>query len=303
MPLKTASLRQRIDKLEKKADALHVDLGESEPEPTSYSAFPQFITERLLPAIKYVEGEAETAVHLELWAKRLETNKRTVTLAPRGHLKSTLFYGYLAWRLDSMKVNSVRGLYLSYKRELAQEHLQLAKEYISACQIEGVQSVSSASSILRYRKGKYFFEIKPEGVLAASRGRHLHIMLLDDVLKDPRNPLRFDEVIDITRSFQHKIIPMLRGVETVVHIAGTPVVEGDLLHYLRDVPNYDYGRYPAIDVDGKVLWPEVYDIEFLAEIEREIGTKAFENEYLLKAVAPLNSYIDPERLDACICRS
>jgi len=261
--------------------------------------FSDFIKERFISAIAEVEGEAKPAPHLERWARRLQSERHTLTEAPRGHLKSTLFYGYLTWRLERMRNKSIKGIYFSSKRELAQMHLSLCKEYIKACGIKA-EDLTQAESYLRYRKGRHTFEVRPEGVLAASRGRHTDIILLDDVVTDPDQPLQIQRVEKVTRIFKRKIYPMLKDEETVVHVAGTPVTEEDLLAYLKKIPEFDCQSYPAISEAGRVLWPEAYPLAMLERIKAAIGERAFGIEYLLHPARLADSFLDPGLVGAAV---
>lgn len=283
----------------RKVDRLREALGEGDllhqaqvEEPPVSISFREFIRDRFIPAVAEVEGEAHPALHLEGWADRLESNRHTLTEAARGHLKSTLFYALLAWRLEQMRDRSIRGLYFSAKRELAQMHLALCKEYIAACGIPA-EDLTTAESYLRYKRGRYVFEVRPEGILAAARGRHIDIILLDDVIKDPDRPLELRQVEKATRVFKRKIYPMLRDEATEVHVAGTPVTENDLLAYLKGLSEFDCRSYPAIDEDGRPLWPEGYPLELLDKIRSTIGEKEFGIEYLLRVARLEDSYLDP----------
>ncbi|MBI1741612.1 hypothetical protein HYR54_00915 [Candidatus Acetothermia bacterium] len=253
-----------------------------------------------MSAVASVEGPITPAPHLRLWAERLEQHDRTVTVAPRGHLKSTLLYAYLAWRLSRMEQRSIRALYFSAKRELAQEHLRLCKDYIEALDLPGLEPLSDAESILRFRKDNYVFECVPEGILAASRGRHVDILLLDDVLVDPASPLKLDLIANVTRIFQRKLVPMLKGAATVIHVIGTPLAENDLLSYLKENAEFDYAEYPAIMEDSQPLWPEHYTLEMLERIRSTIGAAAFDIEYQLKPAVQGVSYLDPALVTAAI---
>ena len=126
-------------------------------------------------------------------------------------------------------------------------------------------------------------------------------MMLDDILKDPESALRPDVVFKITDIYQRKIIPQIRGWNTSIHIAGTPIIEGDIYDVLALIEGYDFRTYPAIDPDtGKLLWPNMYNQKMLDSLRAEMETKAFESEYLLRKVAIIGSYINPEFLDEVI---
>lgn len=253
-----------------------------------------------MPTLAVVRGAAhvQNASHLREWCDRLERHRVTVTVAPRGFLKSTLLGAYLAWRLRVLEGEDFRGIYFSAKRELAMEQLRDHKAMIDALVENGhlpdVESGTQAASVITYYKGQYEFRVVPEGIFAASRGYHVDVMLLDDVLKDPHNPLVPTEIEKVNRIFRQKIIPMVRDRRTSIHIIGTPIAEGDLLDQLRSLPKdlVSYGVYPAILEDGRPLWPEKYPLEFLERLRAlQQDPQAFDIEYMVKPAQLGQSYI------------
>src|SRR3990167_9784689 len=67
--------------------------------------------------------------HLYNWADRIQNNKKTATVSARKHLKSTLMYAYIMWRIFKMG-NDESWLYMSYTEPLSRYHTTNIKKYI-----------------------------------------------------------------------------------------------------------------------------------------------------------------------------
>lgn len=250
-------------------------------------------------ALRIVNGDDKIVPvpHMQEWCDRLQRHRFTVTVAPRGFLKSTLLGAYLAWRLATLRSGNFSAIYFSAKRELAMEHLRVHKSVIDTCiqlgYLPGVESLTDAGSVLFYQKGQFTFRVVPEGIKAAARGYHVDAIMLDDVLKDPENPMKPTEIIKVNEIFRRKIVPMLRSTSTVYHVVGTPIAEGDLLDELSKVNFVNYKVYRAMPAPGQSLWPEKFPPEKLLEIKAlQQDPRAFAIEYLCEPARLGQSYIE-----------
>jgi hypothetical protein len=105
---------------------------------------------------------------------------------------------------------------------------------------------------------------------------------------------------DISRALealQRRILPLLKSKTARVLLVGTPLIEGDVVAWAERNSEFVTARLPAILSDGCPAWPQKYPIEELERIRRLVGEKAFAAEYLLQAVAPLDSFISPDLLE------
>jgi hypothetical protein len=142
------------------------------------------------------------ARHLEDWADILEKHKRTALLAPRGHLKSTLMYAYLMWRI--LRGKKERWLYISFKQDMAQYHIRNFKHMVEDNPIfTNLYEFTDAEYIASYgwNPNKPCFEILPAGVTSFKRGWHGTGVIADDILADHAQELNPTTIQKITRIF------------------------------------------------------------------------------------------------------
>jgi hypothetical protein len=243
------------------------------------------------------EGVFGMGAHHHEWCRRLPRSTLTCTIAPRGSLKSTLFRAYLAycvWQLPVLGRN-IEALYFSYIQKFAGQHTEKAKQYIDTNPLylmRGIVPLRAGKTVLRYmdrRTGKRL-SCQPVGMMAFKRGLRADVLLLDDVLTDPRKPLDVSQIAKITRIFQQEIRKIAKVGRSEIHIAGTPQDETDLLFHVRENPKCDWQIYPAVDEGGRLLWPEVLTSEVLAEDLQAMGRIAFAKEMLCKPARSVEGF-------------
>src|SRR3990167_11336904 len=148
--------------------------------------FPYFI-EYIFP---FSFSSFTEAPHLTEWAKRIQYNSKTATLSARKHLKSTLMYAYIMWRIFKMD-DSEDWLYMSYTEPLSAYHTKNIKKLINANMFfKNIKDLKLAESILRYSwDNKKFFSVVPASIRRFNRGWHGRGVICDDILADPTNEL------------------------------------------------------------------------------------------------------------------
>lgn len=259
-------------------------------------------------SIEEVEGGFKEGQHMNEWARRLQTNKRTATVAARKHLKTTVFLAYMAWLL--FRVGNVQGsifevLYMSYSDGMASEKIKLLKNYISANQyFSGITDMKpTADTILEYRVGSKIYQAKAAGIFSATRGTHPRVVIVDDPLKDPEQELNIATIEKVTKHFFRKIASLPKEGMGELHVGGTPQDTNDLFGQLREKKGYDYREYPAI-INYKtkhVLWPEQFPYERLIDIrDNEVGPNAFEPEYQCQPRRTTEGYLKKDNIQARI---
>lgn len=240
------------------------------------------------------------------WCYRLQNFKRTATVAPRKHIKTTLNLGYIAWQLfrmsyiENMKFDEL--LYMSYLEDGAGYQLRWLKRYLSFIPFfDNYRELTLANSIIHYSiKGREFM-CAPSGILTFKRGQHPRILICDDVLKDPKEKKMNPAIIgEINRIFAEEVESM---PTEELHVFGTPQSNGDLFSKLEKNPSYNTKRYPAEKNPStlEALWPEVFPWEKLKEIEANIGGKAYNKEYLCMPVRGEEGFFKLKVLDS-ICK-
>jgi hypothetical protein len=248
--------------------------------------------------------------------KGIAPHLRWCFLAPRLHLKSTVLgHGYLFWRLFSDGID-VDALYFGYKESLAAEHTELLKQSIQKnpfCRFWRDNN-QMAKSIIDYtvtfgevdenqKEVTWRGRVDPEGILAATRGRHPRIVMCDDILSDFANPLDSSEIATINHIFEYVILS-LPPVDGVLGVIGTPQSPTDVLHKLKTNELFYYAKFPAVRDYAKklVAWPEMYDFKRLMLQKRLVGDNAFEVEYQLFPREEVNTFLKGINVDACIDR-
>lgn len=144
---------------------------------------------------------------------------------------------------------------------------------------------------------------------STGRGGHYDLVLVDDPVKDFGGMNAEDQ----SQYFTRTITPMVNpGAQLIV--TGTYVYDGDLIDRIEKNKTYKTVKYPAINKDGKPLWPERWSLEKLAERRREIESSddpfGFAKEYLLEKIDPkaqffkrsMFKFYDPDKLPEVMSR-
>ncbi len=239
-------------------------------------------------------------------------------MAPRLHLKSTVLnYAFTFWQLfrgyriggrDWLTAEDIDGLVISYKDDLATEHIRHLKRLIEGNPLTRLwkDRKPQAEAIISYEVGFgqghiWQAEVRGSGILAASRGKHPKFVAVDDPLSDFANPAEAAELEHINRVFFQVVLSLPRRGDPVI-VIGTPQAEDDLLHRLADNDSFLWRRLPAVldETTRAVLWPEVFSYDVLVQKRKEIGEKAFLVEYMLVPLRSLDGFFSHEEIEACI---
>ncbi len=239
-------------------------------------------------------------------------------MAPRLHLKSTVLnYGFAFWQLfrgyrtggrDWLTAEDIDGLVISYKDDLAGDHIRNTKRLIEANPLTRLwrDRKPQAEAIISYDVTfglghTWLAEVRGSGILAAARGKHPKFVVVDDPLSDFANPAETNELEHIDRVFRQVILSLPRRGDPLI-VIGTPQAEDDLLHKLADNESFVWQRHPAIrdETTRDVLWPEVFSYEVLQQKQKEIGETAFLVEYMLVPLRSLDGFFNREQIEACV---
>lgn len=262
----------------------------------------EFLSREFLPAVARVEGDLAEAPHLRDWADQIERHRFIAIVAFRGSLKSTIAKAVIAHALRSHAHGAFDAVLYSATVDLARWHLRRLKLYVSDLAASwGWTDATAGEALLRYEKAGAIFACEPAGLDQASRGRRCNLLILDDV-SDPRKLASIADIDRALEAIQRRILPLLKDKTARVILVGTPIIEGDVIHWAEHNPEFATVRLPAILEDGSPAWRQKYPLDELDRIRRLIGEKSFKAEYLLRAVAPLDSYIDAAALERCIAR-
>jgi len=285
-----AALRKQIEQLKREAKTV------LQPPPAP-SSFNNFLVKEFLPAVAAVEGDLVEAPHLAAWADLIEKNRFVALIAFRGSLKSTVAKAAISYALRGHQRGAFDAVLYSATVDLARWHLRRLKLYIAdLARAWGWQDATAGEAILRYERPGAIFSCEPAGLDAASRGRRADLLVIDD----PADPRKLASLADIDRALealQRRILPLLKSSTARVLLVGTPLIQGDVIEWAERNSEFVTTRLPAILPDGRPAWGQKYPIEELDRIRRLVGEKSFAAEYLLEAVAPLDSFISPDLIE------
>ena len=267
---------------------------------TPHSTFPVFFFEMFGPAVAQVDGKFVPGEHILDMAIMLQAYAKTAFVAPRYHIKTTIMLGYIAWKLYRLEHEYNEWLFIGYRRDLAAYHLKKLKRYIRAIpEFIPYEDMTSADSILHFKYKGREFVCEPEGILTSNRGRHPNGMIVDDILKDPDNLMDISQLKKIQTLFLEEFEQMPKEE---CHVVGTPQDKNDIFAKLETMDEYYSMRWKAVYSwkEGKVLWPEMYSIEYMQQKRRDIGDKAFNKEYQCAPVRGEEMYFTDTEIDYII---
>ncbi len=253
-------------------------------------------------ALQRIEGRYIIPDHLKSWCGRIQFCKRTSTIAPRFHLKSTLMEAYIIWKMYRMEQKWNEWMFMSYTAESAAYHTKKIKRYIDVLPeiFEGYSNHTESESILYYQSAEgRFFRCEPTGILTFQRGKHPNGIICDDVLRDPQVRLDISQLEKITRAFFEEVEQMPKEE---LHLVGTPQDQEDLLSQLETKSGYNCKRYDAIVDEEKhiTLWPGLFPWDELQARRLRIGDKAFRKEFRCHPVRGVEGFISYESLNEII---
>jgi len=251
---------------------------------------------------KYVFGLAP-APHHRKWMAAVEQYDRAVILAPIEHGKTTvLSVAFPLWVLGN-NPNARIGL-VSETHSQAARPLAAIREYIVQNQrlhqvfpwlkpAGGAREKWTDSEILVERPS---LEKDPSiialGVLGPLLGARLDLAILDDTV-GWENSLTAAQRGKLVDWFRSTLVGRIVAGGKVI-VVGTPWHPEDLLHVLAGSGEYELLRDPALDDEGKPLWPEAWSVERLEQRRREIGEIEFSRQMLLRPVSDATSRFKAE---------
>jgi len=249
----------------------------------------------------------EIVGHHRSWSEFTAREKRLCILCSRDHGKSFFFsFAYVIWRaywnwippLPSEDFKSISrqalGYIFSASQDKAIEFLELVKEEIETnpnlVHLKPPSRSTWSKTEIKCSNGAV---VRARGYGVAVRGGHPCYVICDDVLSDE------NIYSEVTREkakdyFYSAITPMvIPGGQLVV--IGTPMHQNDLYGDLTQNAEYKFARFPALQENGKALWPTRYNLEMLKKRELEIGSTRFAREYLCLPVSDESSLF-PEKI-------
>jgi hypothetical protein len=239
--------------------------------------------------------------HLYKWGNIMQRNRRMSLLAPRGHLKSSILYFYLMWRLLRCQKTNEKWFYFSYKQSLSVYHIKEIKKLIRENPyFKELKDLTDAEGTIKYSwDNQHIFEVEPLGILGAKRGIHGNV-ICDDILADPTEQLDPKVVKKITTIFFEQVWHIPTPEESI-YLFGTPQHITDLFFEIKNKKDMKWFKFTAIvdRLNKKVLWEKRYNWDYLIDLENK-RPNSFKKEMMCEPVWSADTFIDRERLMKCI---
>ncbi len=254
-----------------------MDFSQFKPEDLAKASFKYFFV-RIL-------GFTWTRWHDEVYADLLSGKKRLLIEIARGHGKTIFFVSYALWLV--YQGNPVDILVISYSEEQIRNNVMnlidaliMKNDYLA--HLRPSKQLLWGAQLKTFHTGA---KIRGESFGSSVRGAHPDVLLVDDPLKDKGG---------MTPQEQHEyFMSALMGTvkrDTLVVVDGTPLDNGDLLEQLENNKAFTFRAYPAENEErSEALFPELFTLDELRQIELEVGTLAYSRERLLKRIDPATS--------------
>jgi hypothetical protein len=247
------------------------------PEQLAQASFKYFFIKVL--------GYTWTTWHDEVYADLVSGNKRLLIEIARGHGKTVFFVSYALWLV--YRDIPIDILVISYSEEQIRNNVMnlidsiiTKNDYLA--HLRPSKNLLWGAQLKTFHNGS---KIRGESFGSSVRGAHPDVLLVDDPLKDKGG---------MTPGEQHDyFMSALMGTvkrDTLVVVDGTPLDNGDLLEQLENNKAFTFRSYPAEnDTRTEALFPELFTLAELRQIESEVGTLAYSRERLLKRIDPATS--------------
>lgn len=251
---------------------------------------PTYASEVLRGPVEYGGGFLLGPHHVE-WGTTCNMESRILTLAARDHGKSHFWcFAYPLWMADRKAPGKV-GYVFSATESQAIEHLQKIRDEVCGGGEYGADGNPKLAHLLplkkdsaktiRFANGS---EIRARGFGSRVRGGHPFWIVCDDVGNDDwiwSETVRMKSIDYFLSAIEPMVVP---GGQLIV--VGTPFHAQDLYNHLEEGGVFCVGKHPALDVAGKPLWPDRYDVAALDKKKRTLNSSLrWSREYLCRPIS------------------
>ena len=216
--------------------------------------------------------------HHESWEQGLSEHRYYCVKASRDHGKSTLFMSYALWLAAFQPGTHI--MIFSHSLEQTLEHMRFIRNNIESADIlrnlKPDQGRPWAKSYFEFTNGS---RIMAKSVGGATRGFHPDVVVCDDILWGTTG----GELQRAADWFYGVLLPVLHHSSRLMMV-GTPFSYNDLYAELEEKETFNVETYPAIDNDGKALWPERWNLEALEQRRLSMPAIQFSREYLCEPI-------------------
>ena len=229
--------------------------------------------------------------HHESWQNGLEESQYFCVKASRDHGKSVFFMSYALW-LAAFKPNQ-HIMIFSHSLEQTLEHMRFIRNNIENTEIlrplmpEGGRPW--AKSYFEFTNGS---RLMAKSVGGATRGFHPDVVVCDDILWGTSGT----ELQRTADWFYGVLLPVLHHSSKLMMV-GTPFSYNDLYAELEQKETFRVETYPAMNEEGKALWPERWNLEALEQRRLSMPAIQFSREYLCEPIHDVASMFPMDILE------
>lgn len=141
--------------------------------------------------------------------------------------------------------------------------------------------------------------VEAYGILSGATGDRADILVFDDVVDMKNAVLQPKSRKAVKESFRSVWLNLLGPEGTALYIA-TPWHLDDLSHEIMEDPEWRVWKKPAINEDGKPLWPARWPIEALETRRNKIHEGPFQQQFMLRALSSEDATFSEEAIRFCI---
>jgi len=230
-------------------------------------------------------------------------HKKTIRLAFRSGMKSKLTHLFLMWKIMFQGINNNIDIhYYSYKEDLAGLHIREVKKMIAENPYfdELIDLKTRADSIGEFTwDRKHIITIRPRGIVSASRGIKGDIIIADDILSDPAQPIVPTLIFKVNELFKSVILENIKP-DGEIHVLGSPISVVDFYFDPDLREEFAFMGTPSIinkDTSrAKSAWPEFISLEELLAKEKSRGPRIFEREFQITPFYSTDSFFQKDYL-------
>jgi len=247
--------------------------------------FHDYVSKMVLSRPNYVPG-----AHIELMCNTIQAfleseHRGLIVTTPPRHMKSTICSECLpAWFLSNDPEHR-EVMLASYNqgqaRKMARSCRQLFDEEWHQLIFDNPQIViDNADELMLGGKLNGRPSLIAAGIGAGLTGSGADLIIIDDPIKDAEEASS-DTIRDNIHDWFTSVAMTRLSPQGKVLIVMTRWHHDDLVgRLLKDNPEgWDVLHLPAVDPEGRALWPERYSIDRLMSIKADVGTRVFEALY------------------------
>lgn len=186
---------------------------------------------------------------------------RALVFAPPRHGKSELLLHASAQWITTRPTDTVA--YVTYAADFAGSQSTKARTYAAAAGFQPHPRVDGKSEWRNSDLGGFI----AYGLDGQVMGRGFNLLVVDDPHKnrvEAESPAMRARVLDL---FKGTLLQRMEPGGSII-VTHQRWVDDDLIGSLKDEGGWEVVELPAIDSDGRPLWPERYDLNELASIRR-----------------------------------